>query len=179
MVIDLLAPAATSPTLQVTFCPLVLQLAEVPVIVRPFGMVSVMVTLVAVLPPTLDASIVNVSESPEFTEVLLALFVTFTSGCGQLTFRVTVLLVLLPVLPAGSLAALTVAVLLTDGHAASVSFILFVADLLAPAARPPRLPVAAWPLVLQLAEVPVIVKPAGTVSLIWTLVAVAAPMLDA
>src|SRR5437867_13065548 len=80
MVIDLLAPAATSPTLQVTFCPLVLQLAEVPVIVRPFGMVSVMVTLFAVLPPTLDASIVNVSESPEFTEVLLALFVTFTSG---------------------------------------------------------------------------------------------------
>ena len=71
-------------------------------------------------------------ESPELTEVLLELFVTFTSGCGQLTFRVTVLLVLLPVFPAGSFDALTVALLSTDGHAASVTFTVMVTDVLPP-----------------------------------------------
>ena len=96
-----------SPTLHVTVWPFVVQLFEVPVIVNPAGTVSLIWTLVAVAFPTLEASIVNVTVSPEVTFVELALFVTFTSGLVVVppTVQHKMLLLKVPVPPADGLPA--------------------------------------------------------------------------
>ena len=66
-----------------------------------------------------------------------------------------------------SLPAVTVAVFVTSGHAASVAVTLTVIVSLCPAATVPRSQVSAWPLIVQPAAES-IVRPVGTVSVTMT-----------
>src|SRR3990172_6959385 len=193
IVTEALAPEARSPMLQVTFCPLTVQVPGpllppvkvAPSTLRPAGMASVTTTPVASPPPAFVTVSVKVNESPGFTPVVGAPVVLLicASGPGQTTGTVTLLLVLFPVFDAVSFVAVTVARFVMLGHAPGVAVTLMVTVAVAPVASVPMLQVTFCPLtehvpgpLLPPVKVALlIVKPVGIASLTVTPVASAGP----